>query len=123
MCFLNTALSAASIFGARYAGGRSVFGFIAQVLLLAPQLLVTWTTASESHRGGLALSLFRTHQASFNIILPQYTQGKYFMTMRDQDDEHEREELHGRVVSSAARYLQERLRVAEKYRAEDGEAF
>ncbi len=71
-CFVNAALSAAMIYAERYAGGRSIFGYTMQSFLLLPQLLVTWQTAHESHHSGLALSLFRTSQVSYNILHPQY---------------------------------------------------
>ena len=71
-CFCNAVLSAVMIYAERYAGGRSIFGYTMQSFLLLPQLLVTWQTAHESHHNGLALSLFRTAQVSYNILHPQY---------------------------------------------------
>ena len=102
------------IYRERYAGGRTIFGFFEQCFLLLPQVLVTWQTAAASHRRGFALSLFRSEQVSYNALLPQYRTGRHFVPIEAQWEEARREEMHGVVLDSAAAYLQERLRVAEK---------
>ena len=113
-CAVNAALSAVMIYAERYAGGRSIFGYTMQSFLLLPQLLITWQTAQESHHNGLALSLFRTAQVSYNILHPQYYGGKYFVSLDEQREEAKQEEVHGAVISRAQKYMQERLNVAER---------
>ena len=116
-CAVNTVLSAFTIIWTRYAGGRTIVGFAMQAVLLLPQLIVTWTTASQSHHRGLALSLFRSQQVSYNVMLPSYMVGKYFVSIEAQREEAELEEIHGKVLSSAARYMQTRLHLAEAHAA------
>jgi hypothetical protein len=117
VCIANGALSAVMVYTQRYAGGRSIFGYLTQCCLLLPQLVVTLQTASDSRRHGLALSLFRSHRVSYNVMLPSYSDGAYFVSVEAQDAEAARQELHGTVLSSAARYMQARLHVAEKFEA------
>ena len=101
-CVANAALSAVVIVKERYSGGRSIFGFVMQSFLLLPQVVVTWQTANDSQRSGLALSLFRSAQTSYNCMLPSYMEGRYFVSREAQEAEALREELHGAVVDSAA---------------------
>jgi hypothetical protein len=113
-CAVNAALSAVMICYERYAGGRSIFGYTMQSFLLLPQLIITWQTAQVSHHNGLALSLFRTAQVSYNILHPQYYGGKYFVSLDEQHEEAKKEEVHGAVLNRAQKYMQERLNVAER---------
>ena len=113
-CAVNSVLSAVMIYVERYAGGRSIFGYTMQSFLLLPQLLITWQTAHVSHHNGLALSLFRTAQVSYNILHPSYNAGKYFVSLEVQREEAKKEEVHGAIISRAQKYMQERLKVAER---------
>ena len=40
--------------------------------------------------------------------------GKYFVSLEEQRAEAQKEEVHGAVVSRAAKYMQERLHVAQR---------
>jgi hypothetical protein len=43
--------------------------------------------------------------------------GKYFVTLSEQADEASLEELHGKVITNAAKYMQQRLHLAERHKA------